>query len=378
MQGLKITFAGLDRQYELLKTQIQERINSVFNHGQYIMGPEVVELENKLANYVGSEYCVTVGSGTEALMISLMAINIRPGDEVITTSFTFAATVEVILMLGATPVYVDIDSGTCNLDINQLKEKITSKTKAIIPVSLYGLTCDMDEINSIASEFGEIPVIEDGAQSFGAIYKGNKSCNLSTIGCTSFFPSKPLGCYGDGGAIFTSNESIAVAAQQIRVHGQSERYLHTRLGICGRMDTIQCAIVLAKLDYFDNEIEVRRDLARRYDQAFGSQNEKIKTDLLLLNILEDRQSAYAQYTLRVENRDAWIKALNSAGIPTSIHYPMPVNEQPAYRFLAGCTKTPIASKIAKEVFSLPIHPYLTHEEQTEIIKAVLEIREHGF
>ncbi|NDC82360.1 aminotransferase class I/II-fold pyridoxal phosphate-dependent enzyme, partial [bacterium] len=249
----KIPFIDLKTQYQHLKTEINQRINAVLEHGQYIMGPEVNELENRLAAYTGATHCITVASGTEALLIALMALGVGPGDEVITTPFTFVATAEVIVLVGATPVYVDVEPDTCNIDVSKIEAAITSKTKVIIPVSLYGQPADMDEINAIASRHN-ITVIEDAAQSFGATYKGKKSCNLSKIGCTSFFPSKPLGCYGDGGAIFTSDDTIAQACREIRVHGQSRRYYHTRIGVGGRMDTIQCAVILAKLDRFEWEV----------------------------------------------------------------------------------------------------------------------------
>ncbi|MGV6851180.1 MAG: DegT/DnrJ/EryC1/StrS family aminotransferase, partial [bacterium] len=256
MATQNIPFIDLKTQYKALEVEIRQRINNVLEHGQYIMGPEVQELEQKLADYTGAEHCITTASGTEALLISLMALNIKPGDEVITTPFTFIATAEVIVLLGAKPVFVDIKPDTCNINASLIEEKITNKTKAIMPVSLYGQPADMDEINAIADKYN-LPVIEDAAQSFGATYKNKKSCNLSTIGCTSFFPSKPLGCYGDGGAIFTSDDDIAKACREIRVHGQSQRYVHTRVGVGGRMDTIQCAVVLAKLERFDWEVEQR-------------------------------------------------------------------------------------------------------------------------
>ena len=260
---MTIPFIDLKTQYQALKPLIQERINRVLEHGQYIMGPEVQELEEKLAAYTGAKHCTTVASGTEALLICLMALGIKPGDEVITTPFTFVATTEAIVLLGAKPVFVDIEPDTCNIDARKIEEKITDKTKAIMPVSLYGQPADMDEINAIAARHNNIPVIEDAAQSFGATYKGKKSCNLSTVGCTSFFPSKPLGCYGDGGAIFTNDNSIAEACKEIRVHGQSACYVHTRVGVGGRMDTLQCAIVLAKLERFTGRLssEAKSDSA---------------------------------------------------------------------------------------------------------------------
>ncbi|MBY0237350.1 MAG: DegT/DnrJ/EryC1/StrS family aminotransferase, partial [Burkholderiaceae bacterium] len=250
-------FIDLKAQYQALKPSIDARIQKVLDHGQYIMGPEVKELEEKLAAYVGAKHCITVSSGTEALLIALMALDLQPGDEVITTPFTFAATAEVIVLLGGVPVFVDIQADTCNIDPQLIEAAITPKTRAIMPVSLYGQVCDMDEINAIAARHGNIPVIEDAAQSFGATYKGRKSCGLSTFGATSFFPSKPLGCYGDGGALFTNDDVLAQAAREIRVHGQSARYTHTRLGVGGRMDTLQCAVVLGKLERFDWEVEQR-------------------------------------------------------------------------------------------------------------------------
>ena len=250
-----LQFIDLKSQYAALRETINARIQRVLDHGQYIMGPEVKELEDKLAAYTGAKHCITVASGTEALLIALMALDLKPGDEVITTPFTFAATAEMIVLLGGKPVFVDIEPDTCNIDASLIEAKIAARTRAIMPVSLYGQCADMDEINAIAARHGHIPVIEDAAQSFGATYKGRKSCNLSTFGCTSFFPSKPLGCYGDGGAIFTNDDALAQACREIRVHGQSKRYTHTRVGVGGRMDTIQCAVVLGKLERFEWEIE---------------------------------------------------------------------------------------------------------------------------
>ena len=269
---MKIEFVDLKTQYKSLKPSIQNRINRVLDHGQFIMGPEVFELEESLSKYCGAKYCIAVASGTDALLISLMALGIGVGDEVITSPFSFISTVEMITLLGAKPVFVDIEEDTCNINARKIEEKITLNTKAIIPVSLYGQPPDMDEINKIAFEKGNIPVIEDAAQSFGANYKNKKSCNLSTIGCTSFFPSKPLGCYGDGGAIFTSDSKLAKACSEIRIHGQSQRYNHTRLGIGGRMDTIQCAIVLAKLERFDAEINNRIKNGNYYNELIDKIN----------------------------------------------------------------------------------------------------------
>lgn len=361
---MTIPFIDLKAQYQALKPQIQARINAVLDHGQYIMGPEVKELEDKLAAFTGAKHCITCASGTEALLISLMALGIGRGDEVITTPFTFAATAEVIVLLGAKPVFVDVEPDTCNINASLIEPAITSKTKAIMPVSLYGQPADMDKINAIAAQYGDIAVVEDAAQSFGAVYKGKKSCNLSTIGCTSFFPSKPLGCYGDGGAIFTNDDVLAQAMREIRVHGQSQRYIHTRIGVGGRMDTIQCAIVLEKLVSFDWEIEQRKIIGGRYSQLLDD------AGIRRVQQREERTSVYAQYTVFTEGREALQKQLSDQGIPTAIHYPVPVNEQPAYKYLCCLNCTPIANSLSKQVMSLPMGPFLTQTDQKKIVDAL--------
>ncbi|MGR8931763.1 MAG: DegT/DnrJ/EryC1/StrS family aminotransferase [Gammaproteobacteria bacterium] len=357
-------FIDLKTQYSSLKSSIDTRIHRVLDHGQYIMGPEVKELETHLAAYTGAKHCITVASGTEALLISLMALGVKAGDEVITTPFTFVATAEVIVLTGATPVFVDIEQDTCNIDVSKIEAAITPKTKAIIPVSLYGQPADMDEINRIAAEH-HLPVIEDGAQSFGATYKERKSCNLSMIGCTSFFPSKPLGCYGDGGAIFTSNDELAKAAREIRVHGQEKRYYHSRIGVGGRMDTLQCAVVLGKLERFDWEVEQRLTIGQRYDQLFAG---KIQT----VAQRTDRTSVYGQYTILADDRAVIQERLTAAGIPTAIHYPIPLNLQPAYSHLNRPEGSyPVAEKTANRVLSLPMSASLTAAQQDKIVSAVL-------
>lgn len=362
---MSIPFIDLKTQYQSLKPQIQARIDRVLEHGQYIMGPEVKELEEKLARYTDSKHCITVASGTEALLISLMALGIRPGDEIITTPFTFVATAEVIVLLGAKPVFVDIEPDTCNIDPSLIEAKITGKTRAIMPVSLYGQPADMDEINEIAARHGNIPVIEDAAQSFGALYKGKRSCNLSTIGCTSFFPSKPLGCYGDGGALFTNDDAIAQACREIRVHGQSQRYVHTRVGVGGRMDTLQCAIVLAKLERFDWEVENRLKIGARY-------NDLLMSKVPVITQRSDRTSVFAQYTVLVENREKIQERLKHRNIPTAVHYPIPLNEQPAYKHLCGTEFTPTASSAAKRVLSLPMSADSSMDHQEKICAILLD------
>ena len=344
-----IPFIDLKAQYQALKPQIDARIQAVLDHGQYIMGPEVVELEERLAARTGAKYCITVASGTEALLISLMAIDLQPGDEVITTPFTFAATAESIVRAGGRPVFVDIEPDTCNLDASLIEARINPNTRAIMPVSLYGQPCDMDEINAIAARH-RLVVIEDAAQSFGATYKGRHSCNLSTIGCTSFFPSKPLGCYGDGGAIFTSDEAIAKACREIRIHGQSARYVHTRIGVGGRMDTIQCAVVLAKLERFDAELAARAEIG--YELARMSPCENGAWRAVALR--EDRTSAWAQLTLLAEDRDGLVARLKDAGIPTALHYPVALGKQEAYREYGAAGDCLTCNFASERCLSLPV------------------------
>lgn len=362
----KIEFIDLKSQYASLRETINARMQAVLDHGQYIMGPEVAELESKLAAYAGVSNCITVASGTEALLISLMALGVGQGDEVITSPFTFAATAEVIALVGATPVFVDIEPDTCNIDVRLVEAAITERTKAIIPVSLYGQVADMVELNALASARG-IAVIEDAAQSFGATYKGDKSCGTSLIGCASFFPSKPLGCYGDGGAIFTSDPELAKVAREIRTHGQERRYYHIRVGVGGRMDTLQCAVVLGKLEQFDWEIEQRLLAGKRYlDMLSGNNN------IGLPVVRADRTCVWAQFTVKVANRDQVVAALKDAGVPTAVHYPIPLHWQPAYKDLCrisgSLTK---AEETAASVLSLPMHPYIAETTQRQIVDALI-------
>lgn len=359
-------FVDLKRQYAMLRADINARIQKVLDHGQFIMGPEVAEMEVTLAGIAGARHCIAVASGTDALLISLLALGLRPGDEVVTTPFTFAATIETIVLLGGRPVFVDIEPDTCNIDAAKIEAVLTSRTKAIMPVSLYGQVADMEEINSLASRHGGIPVIEDAAQSFGASYKGKRSCNLSTLGCTSFFPSKPLGCYGDGGAIFTSDDGLAQACREIRVHGQSARYRHTRIGVGGRMDTLQCAIVLGKLQRFEWEISQRKMLGARYGELIESEQLPLK----VLAVRPDRDCIWAQYTVFTENREALATSLKSRGVPTAIHYPIALNRQPAYAGLFGGTPTPGADAAAARVLSLPMSPDLSIELQDRVVSAI--------
>ena len=363
----KLEFIDLRVQYCALKAAIDSRIQKVLDHGQYIMGPEVRELEQRLEAYTGAGHCITVASGTEALLISLMALGVGPGDEVITSPFTFVATAEVIALLGATPVLVDVEADTGNLDAALIEAAITPKTRAIMPVSLYGQPADMDAINAIAARHGNLPVIEDAAQSFGACYQGRKSCNLSIIGCTSFFPSKPLGCYGDGGAIFTSDDALAKVMREIRVHGQERRYYHTRVGVGGRMDTLQCAVVLAKLERFDWEVARREAIGRRYSELLAGHVESTA-------LRAGRTSVHAQYTVQVENRDEVQKQLASAGVPTAVHYPVPLHRQPA--FASRCRiQGSLANSVvlAQRVMSLPMSPDLSEADQNEVVHNLLAV-----
>lgn len=357
-----IEFIDLKAQQARLKDKIESGIQNVLTHGQYILGPEVKELEEKLAAYIGAKYCITCANGTDALQIAQMAFGIGPDDEVITPGFTYIATAETVAILGATPVYVDVNIKTYNLDVEQLEAAITPRTKAIIPVSLYGQCADFDAINAIAAKYN-IPVIEDAAQSFGATYKGRKSCNLTTVACTSFFPSKPLGCYGDGGAIFTNDDELAKVIRQIARHGQDRRYHHIRVGMNSRLDTLQAAILLPKLEILDEEMQARQRVAETYTKLFNEAG--IDTTPC---IEAHNQSAWAQYTIQVENRDDVQAKLKEQGIPTAVHYPIPLNKQPAVA--NSNVSLTVGDTIAERVMSLPMHPYLTVEAQKKIVQAL--------
>lgn len=357
-----IPFIDLKAQQERIKDDLNQRIKKVLDHGQYIMGPEVAELEEKLATYVGVKHCIGVSNGTEALFIAMMALGIKQGDEVITTPFTFIATAEMIALLHAKPVFVDIDPRTYNIDPAKIEAAITGKTRAIMPVSLYGQCADMNPINELAAKYN-LAVIEDAAQSFGATYKGRKSCGLSTIGCTSFFPSKPLGCYGDGGACFTDDDELAGKMKQIRVHGQDRRYHHPIIGVNGRLDTLQAAILLAKWEVFAEEVKQRGEIGAKYTELL-----KEAASIVTPYIEPFNTSVYAQYTVQVENRDEVQKKLNEAGIPTAVHYPIPLNLQPAFADLKqGEGSFPVAERAAKRVMSLPMGPDLGREDMDSIV-----------
>ena len=356
-----IPFIDLKSQYNAYKEEIDTQISEVLESTQFIGGPKVAALEQALADFCGTKYAIGVSSGTDALLVALMACGIGPDDEVITTPFTFVATAEAIVLLGAKPVFVDIEEQSYNIDVTKIKEAITKKTKAIIPVSLYGQPADMDEINTIAKKHGLV-VIEDGCQSFGATYKGGRSCGLSAIGCTSFFPSKPLGCYGDGGAIFTSDESLYQKMRSIANHGQEGRYIHKHIGLNARLDALQAAVLLVKLEHFEQEINKRQEVAKRYDEGLDG------LDLILPKIKRDRTSVYAQYSVRAKKRNDLTDTLKQEGIPTAIHYPTPLFAQEAFsRFGYRAEDFPISTAVSKEIFSLPMSPFLKSEDQKRVI-----------
>jgi UDP-2-acetamido-2-deoxy-ribo-hexuluronate aminotransferase len=358
-----VEFVDLKVQYARLKPLIDARIQAVLDHGHFIMGPEVAELEGCLAARAGVRWCIACSSGTDALLISLMALGVGYGDEVVTTPFTFVATGEVIRLLGAVPVFVDIDPRTYNLDASLLPRTITPRTKAIIPVSLFGQCADMDAINEVAAARG-LPVIEDAAQSFGATYKGRPSCGLSTIGCTSFFPAKPLGCYGDGGACFTQDEALARRMRQLRSHGQGHKYCSELTGMNGRLDTIQAAVLLAKLENFDAEIAARMRVASAYGDL-------LREVVAVPYVEACNTCVYAQYVIRVDNRPDLQAQLTAEGIPTAVHYPIPLHLQPAFAVPAAKRGSfPNAEVAAERVVSLPMYAYLSSDEQRRIAQAV--------
>lgn len=361
----KFEFIDLKSQQNRIRDRLDNRIKRVLEHGQYINGPEVAEFETKLAEYVGVRHCIGMANGTDAIMVALMALGIQPGDEVITTPFTFIATGEMIALLGAMPVFVDIDPKTYNIDPKRIEAAVTRRTRAIMPVSLYGQCADLNAINAIAKRH-DLPVIEDGAQSLGATYHGKQSCSLTTIATTSFFPSKSLGCYGDGGACFTNDDELATKLLWIRNHGQDRRYHHAVLGLNSRLDTLQAAILLAKLEIFSDEVKERERIGKRY-------TELLRNVALTPYIESHNTSVYAQYTIQVDNRDKVQAYLEANGVPTAVHYPIPLNLQPVFSGMKQPEGSfPVAETASKRVMSLPMHPYLTTAQQDEIV-AILKV-----
>ena len=362
---MKLPFIDLKTQYEKYKDEINKEVLGVMESTQFILGPQVTKLETRLAEFIGAKHAIGCSSGTDALILALLALDIKAGDEIITTPFTFIATAEVIALLGAIPVFVDICEKNYNIDDTKIEEKINSKTKAIMPVSLYGQTSNMDRINEIAKKHN-LPVIEDACQSFGAEFNGKKSCNLSTIGCTSFFPSKPLGCYGDGGAIFCNDDKLAQKIRTILNHGQEERYKHKLIGINGRIDAMQAAVLNVKLDHFEDEVKARVEIGSRYNDLL-----KENLDVKAPFVFEDRTSVYAQYSILCKDREKISKKLADAEIPTAVHYPIPLHLQEAFEYL-GYKKGdfPISEKIGKGIMSLPMSPFLTKEQQDMVVEAI--------
>jgi UDP-2-acetamido-2-deoxy-ribo-hexuluronate aminotransferase len=355
---MKIDFANLQYQHTLYKEEIEEAILKVARNCNFIMGKEITQLEKSLQDFTGTKYAISCSSGTDALLLAMIALNINPGDEVITTPFTFIATAETIAFLGAVPVFVDIDESTYNIDPSKIEVVITSKTKAIIPVSLYGQPADMDEIQAIAGKYN-LKIIIDGAQSFGSTYKGKTDSNLGDISCTSFFPAKPLGCYGDGGAVFTNDDILAEKIKSLRLHGQTKRYYHKYI------DTIQAAVLNVKLKYYAQDLALRQQVAQKYTEAL------ISKDLILPVMKANRTSAWAQYSIRVKNREILQNHLKEVAIPTAIHYPMPLHLQEAFQYLGHKEGDfPISELMAKEIMSLPMNPYLTDTEITYIAEKI--------
>lgn len=340
---------------------------AVLDHGRYVMGPEVRELEARLAHYVGVKHCIGVSSGTDSLLIALMALGIGPGDEVITVPYTWISTAEVIALLGAVPVFIDIEETTWNMDPALVEEAITPRTRAIMPVGIFGQPANMRAINAVAECHGNLPVIEDAAQCFGATHHGKRSCGLSTIGSTSFFPSKPLGCYGDGGALFTDDDELAERMRQIRVHGQAEKHRHPVLGLNGRLDSIQAAVTLAKLDIFDDEIAKRQAVAARYNEGLGVGDGEFTVQALA----RGNTSVYAQYTILSPSRDALNEALSKDDIPSVSYYSVPLHLQPVFANL-GCREGdyPVAERVAREGLSLPMSPYLSEQQIVEVCRSL--------
>ncbi len=356
-------FIDLKEQYRRYKNELDERIQRVLNHAHFIMGPEIAELEQALAAYVAVKHCITAASGTDSLEIALRALGVGPGDEVITVPFTWISTAEVIGLVGAKPVFVDIDPATYNINVDQIEAAITSRTKALLPVSLFGQMPDYDRINAIAQKHG-LPVIEDAAQSFGATQRGRRSGGVTVIGSTSFFPAKPLGCYGDGGALFTNDDALAERMKAIRTHGGLKRHHHPFLGMNGRFDTLQAAVLLAKLPHFEWEVAERGRLGAEYSKA-------LRPHCVVPEVAAGNTHVYAQYTVRLPDRDKVGGQLKALGIPSAVYYPNCLHEQPVFAGLGyKYGDFPEAEKASREVLSLPMHPFLKEVDQHQVIKAL--------
>ena len=363
-----IAFIDLASQQDRIRPVLESALHRVLHHGRYIQGPEIDALEQRLADYVGVEHCVGVSSGTDALLIALMALGIGPGDEIITTAFSFAATAEAVLLLGARPVYVDIDPVTFNIDANLIEEKINARTRAILPVGLYGQCPDFPVMRLIARQHG-LALIEDAAQSFGATQDGMRSGSLGTIGATSFFPAKPLGAYGDAGACFTNDANLMTRLRELRDHGQSRRYHHVRLGINARMASIQAAVLLQKLTVFDDELVMRQRAAKCYQTLLEESASDMGMTLPV--VAPGNTSSWAQYTVRIGHRDQIQAALLQRGVPTAVHYPSPIPMQPAMLDSSG--QYPVSARSARCVLSLPMHPYIDSATQQRIAEQLIQV-----
>jgi UDP-2-acetamido-2-deoxy-ribo-hexuluronate aminotransferase len=364
---MNIDFANLQLQYQKYKNDIDANIQMVLNTSNYIMGEEVFELERALEEFTGVKHAITCSSGTDALLLAMMAMDIQPGDEIITTPFTFIATAETIVLMKAKPVFVDIEPDTFNIDANLIEATITSKTKAIIPVSLFGQPADMDAIQAIAEKHN-LKIIIDGAQSFGSTYNEKTDSSLGDISTTSFFPAKPLGCYGDGGAVFTNNDEYAEKIKMMRMHGQNKRYNHKYIGMGGRLDTIQAAILLAKLPHFSKELDLRQAVSEKYNAELSINN----SSLVLPCVKNDRTSAWAQYTVRIDNRNVLQAKLKDNGIPSAVYYPMPLHLQECFQYLHYTQGNfPISEKASNEVMSLPMNALLTQKEVEYVAKQLI-------
>ena len=367
LNQMNIPYLDLTYQFQALEEKLMEITKNVLKNGQYILGPEVFQCERKLADFVGAPYCVTAGSGTDALLMTLLSLGIGSGDEIIVPAFSFFATAEVVALIGAKPIFVDIEPETYHLDSKKIENSLTKKTRGILPVSLYGQVADMGSINSIARKH-DLVVIEDGAQSFGASYRNRKSCNLSPFACTSFFPAKPLGCFGDGGAVFCQNQKDYEKLVQIRNHGQESRYHHTRIGYNGRLDTLQCAILMIKLERYPWEIKRRQKIAIVYNEEF-----KDLEFLKIPVIKKDRNSIFAQYTLKVKKREAFQRLLTQEGIPTSIHYPKGMHQQPAMFKMAPKDSLKVTENLCHEVISLPLYADMPEDHVALVVEKVKKV-----
>jgi len=357
-------FIDLGQQYKAYQEDIDRSIQSVLDQSNFILGESVNQIEQKLAHFVGVKHGIGVSSGTDALLLSLAAIGVNQGSEVITTPFSFIASVEVLLWLGATPVFVDIKPDTFLMNVNEIEKKINSKTRAILPVSLYGHMPDIQAVCQIADQYG-LSVIEDGAQSFGATSPYGRSGGVTTLGCTSFFPAKPLGCYGDGGMIFTNDDELSQALREMRIHGQSEKYKHVRLGLNGRLDTLQAAILLAKFSHFESEIRKRKEAGDYYINALESLQ-----DVTPPKVLSGYTHVFGQFTIRVPNREQVRQTLGELGIPTAVHYPVPLHRQPLIESLKLSGTFPHAEEASDQVLSLPFHPFISRSEQDQVIESL--------